>query len=60
VPLPPSAEDITDTKVNTTDIPKIPSADPEKKRLKSFTGNPEKTDNIPKIIRNKLHKNTKL
>ena len=60
VAFPLSETDMTETNVNTTEMPNIPKAAPAKNNPGSFTGNPENRP-INKIIMKKIpHKNKKL
>ncbi len=60
VEFPFSDAEITETKVKTMDIPKMPNADPLKNNVQSLTGNPLKRPINIRIIANKLHKKIKL
>ena len=60
VALPLSDDEMTETKVNTTEMPKIPNAEPIKNNPASLTGKPENTAINTRIIINKLQRKTKL
>ena len=55
-----SDADITDTKVNTMEIPKIPDMEPNTNKPTSLTGKPDKTPRNINIIMNTLQRKIKL